>query len=446
MPCHDAPMDIAVIGTGIAGMSAAWLLSGKHRVTIYEQAERLGGHCHTVDVPGPDGPVAVDTGFIVYNEHTYPNLTALFRCLDVATLASDMSFSVSLRDGDLEYAGTDLRGLFAQKSNLVRPRFWHMLADLQRFYREAPREIAMLAETGISLRDYLATRGYGSAFTDDHLLPMAAAIWSTPSQTIGYLPAASFIRFCQNHGLLQVRNRPVWRTVAGGSRCYVKKLTAAYADNVRLGCGVRAVRRLPDRVMVSEGRGKEAWFDHVVIATHPDQALSLLPDWSADEAALLGAFRYGRNTAVLHTDTAFMPRRRNVWSSWNYLGSDNVQGPAVTYWMNRLQGLRTQGPLLLSLNPPRPPDAARVLHTQVYEHPMLDAATAVAQRHLWKLQGVRRTWFCGAWFGAGFHEDGLQSGLAVAEQLGGVRRPWIVPNESGRIYVTAAAPLMEQAA
>jgi hypothetical protein len=446
MPHHHAPLDIAVVGTGISGMSAAWLLSSRHRVTVYEQADRMGGHSHTIDVPGPDGPVPVDTGFIVYNEHTYPNLTALFRQLDVATIASEMSFAVSLRDGRLEYAGTDLSGLFAQKSNLIRPRFWRMLRDLLRFYREAPREIAMPGTSGMSLREYLQARGYGMPFVEDHLLPMAAAIWSTPSHAVGDLPTASFIRFCQNHGLLQVRNRPIWRTVAGGSRRYVEKLTAAYADRVRLRCGVRSVRRLPDRVIVSDDGGSDTRFDHVVIATHPDQALALLSDWSADEAALLGAFHYGPNVAVLHTDPALMPRRRGAWSSWNYLGGAAAQGPAVTYWMNRLQGLRTGRPLFVSLNPLRPPHPAHVLHVQTYEHPMLDVSAAAAQRHVWTLQGVRRTWFCGAWLGAGFHEDGLQAGLAVAEQLGGVRRPWIVPNESGRLHVAAALPLMEHTA
>ncbi len=445
MPRYHAPLDIAVIGTGIAGMSAAWLLSGNHRVTVYEQADRLGGHSNTVEVPGPVGPVSVDTGFIVYNEHTYPNLTALFRHLDVPTIASEMSFAVSLRGGALEYAGTDLRGLFAQRRNLLRPRFWGMLRDLLRFYREAPREIASLEGSALSLRAYLDTRGYGSAFVEDHLLPMAAAIWSTPCGAVGDQPAANFIRFCENHGLLQVRNRPIWRTVAGGSRRYVEKLTASYARHVRLGCGVHGVRRLPDRVLVSDTCGRQARFDHVIIATHPDQALALLDDRSDAEAALLGAFRYGANTAVLHTDTSLMPRRRGVWSSWNYLG-DAAEGPAVTYWMNRLQGLRTSQPLFVSLNAPHPPDPARVLRTETYAHPLLDSAAANAQRRLWELQGVRRTWFCGAWFGAGFHEDGLQAGLAVAEQLGGMRRPWIVPNESGRIHIPPAAPAMEQAA
>jgi predicted NAD/FAD-binding protein len=446
MPRRHAPLDIAVIGTGIAGMSATWLLSSAHRVTVYEQADRLGGHSNTVDVPGPGGPVAVDTGFIVYNEATYPNLTALFHHLDVPTLRSDMSFAVSLRDGALEYSGTDLRGLFAQRRNLIRPRFWHMLRDLLRFYREAPRELATLDDATLSLRAWLDARGYGRAFVEDHLLPMAAAIWCTPAAAVGDQPAATFIRFCENHGLLQVKDRPIWRTVAGGSRSYVERLTASYARNVRLRCGVRALRRFPCGVLVADDLGRQARFDHVVVAAHPDQALALLSDRSDAEAALLGTFRYSLNTAVLHTDVSLMPRRRVVWSSWNYLDGEAADGPSMTYWMNRLQGLRTTRPLFVSLNPPRPPDAASVLRSELYAHPQLDAAAASAQKNLWSLQGVRRTWFCGAWFGAGFHEDGLQAGLAVAEQLGGVRRPWSVPNESGRIHVAAAAPPMEAAA
>ena len=427
-------------------MSTAWLLSGAHRVTVYEQADRLGGHSHTVEVPGPDGPVAVDTGFIVYNESTYPNLTALFHHLDVPTKPSEMSFAVSLRDGTLEYSGTNLRGLFAQRRNLVRPRFWCMLRDLLRFYREAPHEVATMGDSTLSLRAWLDARGYGDAFIEDHLLPMAAAIWCTPTAAVGDQSAATFIRFCQNHGLLQVSNRPTWRTVVGGSRSYVARLTAPFVPDVRLGCGVRAIRRFPGGVQVADSYGQQARFDHVVLATHPDQALALLFDRSDAEAASLGTFRYSSNTAVLHTDTSLMPRRRAVWSSWNYLGDAAANGPSVTYWMNRLQNLRTPRPLFVSLNPSRPPDPAAVLRTELYAHPQLDTSAANAQKNLWSLQGVRNTWFCGAWFGAGFHEDGLQSGLAVAEQLGGVRRPWQVPNESGRIHVTDPAPLMEAVA
>jgi predicted NAD/FAD-binding protein len=286
------------------------------------------------------------------------------------------------------------------------------------------------------LRDWLHAEGYGRGLVEDHLLPMAAAIWSTPASAAGDQPAASFIGFCQNHGLLQVRNRPVWRTISGGSRCYVERLTAPYLRDVRLNCGALRIERGPESVLVIDSARRRSRFDHVVIATHPDQALRMIADPSGEEARRLAAIRYGSNVAVLHTDAALMPRRRAVWSSWNYLGCGAPDGPpAVTYWMNRLQRLACPQQLFVTLNPPRPPDPALVLHTETYTHPHFDCAAMSAQRRLWSLQGVRRTWFCGAWFGAGFHEDGLQAGLAVAEQLGGMRRPWQVADPSGRIHL-----------
>lgn len=429
--------DIAVIGSGIAGLSAAWLLSQRHRVTLYESASRPGGHSNTVEVATTRGIVPVDTGFIVYNENTYPNLTALFAHLDVPTKPSEMSFAVSLDDGALEYAGTDLGGLFAQRTNIFRPRFWSMLRDLRRFYREAPAEVATLS-AGVTLGDYLDTRGYGRAFQQDHLLPMAAAIWSASAERLRDYPARHFIRFCHNHGLLKFTDRPVWRTVDGGSRDYVRKLLAGIAET-RLGQAARSIRRRRDQVVVQDRLGEQQVFDHVVLACHADQALALLDDPSEREAALLGAFGYTGNRAVLHGDARLMPRRRAVWASWNYLGcrgrTDEVN---VTYWMNRLQGLTDVPPLFVTLNPVIEPAGDSVLYEEVYDHPRFDTDAMRAQAGLWSLQGRQRTWFCGAYFGAGFHEDGLQSGLAVAEQLGGVRRPWVVPNESGRIIVTSA--------
>jgi uncharacterized protein len=430
--------NVAVIGTGISGMSAAWLLSLKDDVTVYESGNRIGGHSNTVVVPGANGPIAVDTGFIVYNELTYPNLTALFAHLDVPTQLSDMSFAVSLGNGDLEYSGNNLAGLFAEKRNLVRPRFWSMLHDLQRFYREAPRDLARLEQHHTTLGDYLDAKAYGAAFRNDHLLPMASAIWSAPARTILDYPAASFVRFQQNHGLLKLRNRPPWRTVTGGSRSYVERLTRRYADRIRIGNGAAAVSRGADGVAVRDRNGNTALFDAVVMATHADDALALLDHPSADEQRLLGAFGYSHNVTVLHSDPALMPRRRAVWSSWNHLGvaptDDACVCPTVTYWMNLLQGIPHETPLFVTLNPHRTPRA--VWHREVYRHPMFDSQAIRAQRDLWRLQGRHNTWYCGAYFGAGFHEDGLQSGLAVAEALGGVRRPWQVANESGRIVLS----------
>jgi uncharacterized protein len=500
---HGGPLDIAVIGTGIAGLACAWLLSSCHRVTVYESAERVGGHANTVEVATRAGRLPVDTGFIVYNETTYPNLTALFRHLGVKTQLSDMSFAVSLDAGRLEYAGTDLRGLFAQKRNLLRPRFWRMLRDLLRFYRSAPADLARLDRELGSLDEYLRAGGYGAALRDDHLLPMSAAIWSCAPEDAGRQPAASFIRFCDNHGLLQVSDRPVWRTVLGGSREYLARLTETFADRIHTNRAALAVERCGDGVRVRTSAGCHD-YDHAVLACHADQALGLLGGGATRrERAVLGAFRYTRNLAVLHTDESLMPRRRSVWASWNYLGRsggrapdavmlvpgpdpgtsisvtphvggmlpgsnlraardarveprhddrghehdletavarqiENGRRPCVTYWMNRLQRLPGDTEYFVTLNPPRAPRPGTLLRGESYEHPMFDAAAVRAQRQLWSLQGNGGVWFCGAHFGAGFHEDGLQAGLAVAEQLGGVRRPWTVANESGRIHLSTA--------
>jgi predicted NAD/FAD-binding protein len=430
----DGALDIAVIGSGISGLAAAWLLSQRHRVTVYEADGRPGGHSNTVQVTGAGGrPVAVDTGFIVYNESAYPNLTALFTHLGVATQPSEMSFAVSLDGGALEYSGSGLRGLFAQPANLAKPRFWAMLRELVRFYREAPADAARF---GLQpLDSYLDARGYGRAFRDDHLYPMAAAIWSTPAARVGDYPTEAFVRFCENHHLLSLGDRPAWRTVTGGSARYVARLVEGIGEPLRLDSAAVEVRRDASGVVVrTEGTAAPRRFDHVVIATHADQALRLLPDPSAAETRLLGAFGYTRNRAVLHSDAALMPRRRAVWSSWNYAADRRrAEAPCVTYWMNRLQGIADDTPLFLTLNPVREPAPGHMLRSEVYEHPVFDPRAMRAQDELWSLQGQRRTWFCGAYFGAGFHEDGLQAGLAVAEALGGVRRPWNVAGESDRI-------------
>jgi uncharacterized protein len=435
-------LSVAVVGSGISGLSAAWLLAKGHEVTLYEADERIGGHSNTAEVEAGGRRVRVDTGFIVYNEPCYPNLTALFDQLGVPTAPSQMTFSVSLDGSRLEYAGSDFRGLFAQPSNVFKPRFWAMLAELLRFYRIAPRDLATLGDE--SLGEYLDRRKVGRAFREDHLYPMAAAIWSTPAAKVGEYPAAAFLRFCQNHGLMRLTGRPVWRTIVGGSQEYVRRLSAPFADSIVRGAPVRAIFRDGADVEIVDASERRRRFDHVVIATHADQALRMLAAPTRDERRLLSAFRYSTNETFLHSDENLMPRRRAAWTSWNYLS--DAQGRdrklSVTYWMNRLQPLGDAPDLFVTLNPLRNIREGRILARYVYEHPLFDATTFQAQRELWSLQGGLSTWFCGAYFGAGFHEDGLQAGLAVAEDLGGLRRPWTVANDSGRIF-RGEAPLLK---
>ncbi|WP_051330610.1 NAD(P)/FAD-dependent oxidoreductase [Niveispirillum irakense] len=417
---------IAIIGSGAAALGAAWMLRRQHDVTLFEKNDYIGGHANTVEVPGADGrPVAVDTGFIVYNERNYPNLIRMFEELSVPTQATDMSFAVSLDGGGLEYSGGSLAGLFAQPSNLFKGRFLGMIGDILRFYREAP---ALLGadDQGVSLGDYLEKGRYGEAFIQDHLLPMAAAIWSAPSQTMLSFPVVSFVRFCANHGLLQLTDRPRWRTLVGGSREYVRRITEGMAENIRLNSPVTDIARHITGVAVTVAGGHTETFDEVVIATHADEALALLRDADMEERRILGAFGYQENRAVLHSDTALMPVRRRAWSAWNYLGRSGADGGrdlCVTYWMNQLQGQPHDLPLFVTLNPIAEPAAALTHREFTYHHPVFDGAAMAAQKQLHRLQGVNRTWFCGSYFGYGFHEDAFSAGLRVAAQLG-CAAPW----------------------
>ncbi len=423
------PLKIAVVGGGVAGLGAAWLLDRGHDVTVYEKNDWIGGHTHTIEVSHPGGktPIPVDVGFIIFNEANYPNLSAFFQRLGIRSEPSNMSFSVSVGDGAQEYGTGSLNALVGLR-NLFRADHWRMLRDLVRFYREAPRLLDEVGSDGPSLGEYLAAEGYSEAFILDHLLPMGAALWSAPMATFMDFPAKSLVRFCHNHGLLRVFRRPQWRTVSNGGREYVRAALADMRADVQAAAPVVQVRRLADGggVMVRDGRGDERQFDHVVMACHADEALALLADPSADERRVLGGFSYQKNRAYLHRDTRLMPRRPAVWSSWNYIADDRrdlERRVSVTYWMNSLQNLDPACPLFVSLNPFREPDPGLVFATLDYSHPIFDAHAIGAQREQDRVQGVRRTWFCGSYWGYGFHEDAFSSGIAVAESLG-VKRPW----------------------
>lgn len=418
-------MRIAVVGSGISGLSSAWLLAREHDVTLYEREPRLGGHGNTVQVEHDGVSIPVDTGFIVYNEATYPNLIALFEHIGIATETSDMSFSVCVDEGLLEYEGS-LAGLLAQPANLLKPGYWGMWRDILRFYRAAPKLLDRPADAPLSLGTFLERGGYGAAFREHHLLPMAAAIWSCPMETMLAFPARSFVRFFVNHGLFNLGARPEWRTVSGGSKVYIDTLARALGGKIRLGRPVVAVERSEGAVSVTDGAGETARYDHVVIAAHGDEALSMLSDPSAEETRLLSAFGYQNNIAVLHRDPALMPKRKAAWAAWNYLSSndpDGNQSVSLTYWMNRLQNIDPGRPLFVTMNPARQPDPNLVFQSFSYDHPVFDQAAIDAQAALPTIQGVNRTWFCGSYHGYGFHEDGLKSGIAVARALGATI-PW----------------------
>ncbi len=412
-------MKVAVIGSGVSGLVSAHLLSPRHDVVLFEADRRLGGHVHTVDAPAEGGgAIPVDTGFIVFNDRTYPSFIRLLARLGVASQETDMSFSVRSDRRDFEYGGGSLSALLAQKRNLLSPRFLRMVLDVLRFYKEARTLIDEGPETG--LLAWLEARGYSRAFAQDHLLPMVGAVWSSSREAAHDFPARFLARFLDNHGLLQLSDRPAWRTIRGGSRTYVKAILDGFRGEVRAGCPVAGLRRDEGGVVVRPAEGAPERFDHAVVACHADQALRLLEDPSPAERDLLGAFPYRRNDVLLHHDEGVMPRRRAAWSSWNYhLDDEGQPGAAVTYWMNGLQRLPGRRQYLVTLNRPAAVRPERVLRRLEYEHPVFGAAGVAAQPRHAELIGHRATSYCGAYWRNGFHEDGVVSALRACAPLGG---------------------------
>ena len=413
---------VAVVGGGMAGITAAHILQRGFEVTLLEDNDYLGGHTHTVAVPsGPDAGTPVDTGFIVFNDRTYPLFTRLLGQLGVGWRDTGMSFSLTTRPAGLCWAGNDLDGLFAQRRNLLNLPFLLMLRGIVRFSREAREALGAGAVPPVSLAEYLRAGGYPARVARDYVLPMAAAIWSTPAGEVGAFPAEPFLRFFENHGLLAFRDRPTWRTVAGGSRTYVEAFRRGFRGRILTSSPVRAIRRDADGVRIRTADGAETAYDRVVVAAHADEALALLADPTEEEARLLGPWRYHRNRTVLHTDVAALPPLRRAWACWNYerWGAGAEGAPvSVTYAMNLLQGLQTREEYCVSLNRPEPVAKGRVLGTFVYAHPGYTDATIETQPGLRALRGANRTHFCGSYHGYGFHEDAVRSGVEVARALG----------------------------
>lgn len=408
-------MRIAVIGSGIAGLASAWWLDGEHEVTLFEANDYLGGHTHTHALQVGGRQMAVDTGFIVFNPLHYPLLSALFDELDVESQPTTMSFSMRSERSGVEYNATSLDGLFCQRRNLVSPRFWGMLRDLRRFYRDAP---ALLdGGDGPTLGEYLHRERYGEAFVEEHLLPMASALWSSPAATVRQFPARYLVQFMANHQMLQISGRPQWRVVKGGSTRYIDAMRARWQVRERLECKVWKVEREADGARVHSTAGVEG-FDQVILACHSDQALRLLEDADPFERQVLGAINYQHNEVVLHTDASLLPRNRKAWAAWNAHVPKAADAPCtVSYCMNLLQGLPGDTPLVVTLNDSARIDPAKVLRRMRYAHPVHDHAAVAAQQRWADIQGQRHTWFAGAYWGWGFHEDGIRSARRVVDAL-----------------------------
>jgi len=410
-------MKIAVVGGGIAGNGAAWLLSRKHEVVLFEREARLGGHTHTHRVEMQGREYAVDTGFIVYNPLNYPLFTRLLADLGVASQPTTMGFSVQDARSGLEYNATSLNALFCQRRNLVSPPFWRMVREILRFYRESPA-LLLRDGPGPTLGQYLRERAYSKLFVEAHLVPMACALWSSPTGQIMEFPAQHLVRFMSNHQMLDAGNRPAWRVLSGGSSRYLQAMQRDWQVQLRTGAEVSSVRRAPEGAYVSTAAGEEC-FDQVVLACHADEALALLEQPTLAEHEVLGALRYQGNDTVLHTDARLLPRQRKAWAAWNaYLPAEAGAHCTVSYCMNLLQSLDTPEPLIVSLNRTQDIDPAKILARMQYAHPLHDHASVAAQKRRAEINGTDRIWYAGAYWGYGFHEDGLRSGVEVARALG----------------------------
>lgn len=414
-------MRMAVVGSGISGLAAAWLLSRRHDVHLFEREPRLGGHTYTVEIPDGGRTLALDMGFLVYNQVTYPNLVRLFEMLAVPTQASDMSFGLRCDRCALEYSGSSLSGLLAQPLNAVRPSFLRMLADIVRFNSAGRQIVAEGRDPGQTLGEFVLAEGYSEAFVRHYLAPMAAAIWSSGTDEIHRFPVFALLRFFSNHGLLGVASHLPWRSVTGGSHAYARAIELALGERAHSGLPVTRIERLEDGARLHLANGERSEFEAVVIATHADEALALLADPSPEERAILGTWRYSHNRAILHTDTGLLPERPGARASWSYLVADCAEPTervSVSYYLNRLQGLDTPTDYIVTLNPHRPPAPEKVLHEVDFTHPLFSQESLASHSAFQGLQGRRRTYFCGAYQGWGFHEDGLVSAIRVAEMLG----------------------------
>jgi len=411
-------MKIAIIGSGVSGLVAAYLLHREHEITVFEAGDHIGGHANTIRVNGNGQAHDVDTGFVVFNEQAYPNFVKLLDQLGVASQPSEMSFSVQCASTGLEYASRSLDTVFAQRSNLLSPSFYRMLFDIRRFFREA-REVLDERYEPLTLGEYLYKRGYSRSFVDQHIIPMGSAIWSAAPGQFEAFPAKEFVRFFDNHGFLQVRNRSPWRTIRGGSRQYVEAVTRSFRDRIHVQTPVTGVRRREDAVEVDTPRLGTERFDRVILATHSDQALGMLEDASDDERRILCAMPYQANDTVLHSDANLMPTRRKAWASWNYYKpKDANDRVSITYCMNRLQSLTATKDFCVTLNRSEAIDPDKVIKRMTYHHPVFDTRSFDAQKEHDRINGVRRTHYCGAYWGYGFHEDGVRSALAACKPLG----------------------------